>query len=192
MNNFNTRRTLRSATLAIVASAALALVGCAAPGTYSNPYGSNGGYGSAPSYGANPNYGNNGYNQGYGGNQYNNPYNNPGVRYGTVYNMRTVPVQTDTSGAGIGIGAVAGGVLGNQIGKGSGRTAATILGAVGGGFLGNEIEKRNYRTVQGVELQVEVEGSREMITVVQPDQGQNFRIGSRVRLVEQNGRWVAQ
>ena len=36
-------------------------------------------------------------------------------------------------------GAIAGGVIGNQIGGGSGRTVATIGGALLGGFLGNQV-----------------------------------------------------
>lgn len=44
---------------------------------------------------------------------------------------------------GIGVGAVVGGLLGNQVGGGNGKTLATIAGAVGGGYLGNEIAKRN-------------------------------------------------
>lgn len=47
------------------------------------------------------------------------------------------------SAVGIGIGAVVGGVLGNQFGSGDGKTLATIAGAVGGGYLGNEIAKKN-------------------------------------------------
>ena len=39
-------------------------------------------------------------------------------------------------------GAVAGGVLGNQVGGGDGKTVATVAGAVGGAVLGNEIQKR--------------------------------------------------
>ncbi len=35
-------------------------------------------------------------------------------------------------------GAVAGGVVGNQFGGGSGKTIATVGGAVAGGYLGNE------------------------------------------------------
>jgi uncharacterized protein YcfJ len=45
------------------------------------------------------------------------------------------------SPVGIGVGAVIGGVLGNQIGSGDGKTLATIAGAVGGGYVGNEIAK---------------------------------------------------
>ncbi len=49
-------------------------------------------------------------------------------------------------GEGTGLGAVAGGVLGavvgHQIGKGDGKKAMTVIGAVGGGVAGNEVEKR--------------------------------------------------
>lgn len=44
---------------------------------------------------------------------------------------------------GIGVGAVLGGLLGNQVGGGKGKTLATIAGVVGGGYLGNEVAKRN-------------------------------------------------
>jgi surface antigen len=37
------------------------------------------------------------------------------------------------------VGAVAGGVIGNQFGKGGGRVASTMIGAVVGGIVGNEI-----------------------------------------------------
>ncbi len=39
-------------------------------------------------------------------------------------------------------GAVAGGLLGNQIGKGTGNTVATVGGAVAGGVIGNEVQKK--------------------------------------------------
>ncbi|MEY4884625.1 MAG: hypothetical protein RIS34_2479 [Pseudomonadota bacterium] len=39
-------------------------------------------------------------------------------------------------------GAVAGGVLGNQVGGGTGKTVATVGGAVAGGVIGNEIQKK--------------------------------------------------
>jgi len=52
--------------------------------------------------------------------------------------------QNITQGGGHGtagtiIGAIAGGVLGNQVGKGNGRKLATVGGAVGGGFAGHAI-----------------------------------------------------
>lgn len=47
--------------------------------------------------------------------------------------------------AGTAIGAVAGGLLGNQVGGGSGKKAATVAGAVGGAYAGNRIQKNNQR-----------------------------------------------
>lgn len=43
---------------------------------------------------------------------------------------------------GVAGGAVAGGLLGNQVGKGTGNTVATVGGAVAGGVIGNEIQKK--------------------------------------------------
>ena len=47
------------------------------------------------------------------------------------------PAHRANSPVGIATGAVVGGLLGNQVGKGNGRTLATVAGAVGGGYLGN-------------------------------------------------------
>jgi hypothetical protein len=41
------------------------------------------------------------------------------------------------------LGALIGGALGNQVGKGQGRTAATIGGAVIGGAIGNSVARNN-------------------------------------------------
>ncbi len=42
--------------------------------------------------------------------------------------------------AGTAIGGVAGGILGNQIGRGGGNAVATILGAAGGAYVGNQLQ----------------------------------------------------
>jgi uncharacterized protein YcfJ len=52
------------------------------------------------------------------------------------------PVKDQHQIAGTAIGAVAGGLLGNQIGGGKGRTLATVAGAVGGGYAGHTIQER--------------------------------------------------
>ncbi|MEO6016979.1 MAG: glycine zipper 2TM domain-containing protein, partial [Polaromonas sp.] len=77
------------------------------------------------------------------------------------------PVERSSKPAGVGIGTVAGGVLGavlgNQVGSGNGRTAATILGAVGGGFAGNAIEGRMRKeTVYEVGVRME-DGSHRVV-----------------------------
>jgi surface antigen len=43
------------------------------------------------------------------------------------------------SDTGLAIGAVAGGILGNQVGRGTGKVFATAIGAVVGGIVGSEI-----------------------------------------------------
>lgn len=53
----------------------------------------------------------------------------------------TEPPKDQHQIAGMAIGAVAGGLLGNQIGGGKGRTLATVAGAVGGGYAGKKIEE---------------------------------------------------
>lgn len=50
--------------------------------------------------------------------------------------------------AGTAIGAVAGGLLGHQVGGGKGKTLATVAGAVAGGYAGKKIqEKRQHPNV---------------------------------------------
>ena len=57
-----------------------------------------------------------------------------------VCSQEQVAVQANKSGAGAAMGAIAGGAIGNQMGGGSGKTAATMLGIFGGAILGNNIE----------------------------------------------------
>lgn len=57
-----------------------------------------------------------------------------------VCNDEAVTVQRQPSGAGALIGAIAGGAMGNAIGAGSGRAAATAIGVIGGAAVGNSIE----------------------------------------------------
>ncbi len=53
----------------------------------------------------------------------------------------TKPVQDTERLVGTGLGAVIGGLLGNQIGGGNGRALATVAGAAAGGYAGNRIEQ---------------------------------------------------
>lgn len=60
---------------------------------------------------------------------------------GSVTDIRTVTHEGQASGLGAIAGGVAGAVVGNQFGKGSGNTAMTIVGAGGGAFAGHQVEK---------------------------------------------------
>ncbi|TBU99921.1 glycine zipper 2TM domain-containing protein [Stutzerimonas kirkiae] len=55
---------------------------------------------------------------------------------------RQKPVQDQHQLAGTAVGAVVGGLLGNQVGGGNGKKIATVAGAVGGGYAGNKVQER--------------------------------------------------
>ena len=61
---------------------------------------------------------------------------------GTVQSVQQEKRKGEGGAAGIVGGAVVGGLIGNQIGGGSGRTLATVGGAVAGGYVGNEVQKQ--------------------------------------------------
>ncbi len=73
-----------------------------------------------------------------------------------------------------------GGLLGNQVGGGSGKTAATVLGAAGGAYAGNRVEK-NMKKVTVYQMRVRMnDGSYRTI-----EQSNPVASGSRV-VVEGN------
>lgn len=91
---------------------------------------------------------NNNYNRGYQGQQSGYGGGNRNVRCqtcGVVEDVQQVYTNGNGNNGTLGaiIGAVAGGVLGNQVGKGDGRKAATVAGALAGGVVGNQVGKRN-------------------------------------------------
>ena len=55
------------------------------------------------------------------------------------------------SGAGAAMGAIAGGAIGNSMGQGSGRAAATMLGLFGGAILGEKVEGAPAPEVRNVQ-----------------------------------------
>jgi outer membrane lipoprotein SlyB len=65
---------------------------------------------------------------------------------GKVESVTAIKQKGEGTGLGVVGGAVVGGLVGSQIGGGSGKNVATVLGAVGGGVAGNEIEKRQRAT----------------------------------------------
>lgn len=61
---------------------------------------------------------------------------------GTVVAVRAEKREGEGGAVGVLAGAAAGGLIGNQFGKGHGKEAMTVVGAVGGGLVGNEVQKR--------------------------------------------------
>jgi outer membrane lipoprotein SlyB len=75
-------------------------------------------------------------------------------------------------------GAVVGGVIGNQFGGGSGKTALTVVGALGGGLLGHKVESNNRDNVYEVIVRMD-DGTHRTVTYKSPPP---VRQGDRVRL----------
>ena len=87
-------------------------------------------------------------------------------------------------GGGAVAGAIIGGALGNQVGDGDGRRAATVAGAVIGGIVGNNAERRSSRRRNVYDILVNMDRGRS-IWVTQSEL-RGVREGSRV--VVRNGR----
>jgi uncharacterized protein YcfJ len=72
-----------------------------------------------------------------------NTYSQPVTSYQQPYNPPqqhpVVNYVNDMHPVGTGIGAVVGGLLGNQVGGGNGKKIATVAGVLMGGYAGNEI-----------------------------------------------------
>ena len=101
--------------------------------------------------------------------------------YGVVESIELV--NRDEAGLNLGTvaGAVVGGLLGNQVGEGRGRTAATVLGAAGGAYAGQKIEQNRRAADQVYRMRIRLnDGS--VATLVQ-DTNLNLRVGDRVRVV---------
>lgn len=67
-------------------------------------------------------------------------YKNPDFGAVSMVEVKEV-APSEVNYGGTAIGAVVGGVLGNQVGGGNGKKAATVLGAIAGGVAGNQIGK---------------------------------------------------
>ena len=97
----------------------------------------------------------------------------------------TMPTQADgrTSGAGALLGGVVGALAGNQVGSGSGRTAATVAGGVAGAAIGNRVE--GNRNATGQELyQINIRMDNGEYRTVTQDSVYDLRVGNRVRMVD--------
>lgn len=110
------------------------------------------------------------------------------VLFGEVRSVRNITeqelVQDKANGWKTFGGALLGGVIGNQFGGGSGRTAATILGSViGGSIAHNKQQTSHYNEYHLVELMIKVENGEQFMVVQDVDSQMRFNTGDDVRLV---------
>ncbi len=81
---------------------------------------------------------------------------------------------------GVLIGATAGGIIGNQVGGGSGKAAATLLGAIVGGAIGGNIGRSLDVTDRARLAQaLETSPSGHTTTWTNPDRGTRYEVTPR-------------
>lgn len=105
---------------------------------------------------------------------------------GHVTSITPITTQGKETGLGMIGGAVVGGLLGNQIGRGNGRTLATLGGAVAGGYAGHTAENYYSRDTQyRVNVRMDNGTNRSFTYKAAP----GFQPGDRVHV--ENGSLVA-
>jgi outer membrane lipoprotein SlyB len=105
--------------------------------------------------------------------------------YGVVDSIERVSQgSTGIGGSGIGVGtiagAVVGGLLGYQVGSGTGQTVATVAGAAGGAYVGHELENRQQHTADTYKFTIRMNNGSYQTLMQNTDTG--FRVGDRVRV----------
>jgi len=151
---------------ALIGAAALALAGCAVPPSHDHTTQYPGTHPSQYPAGTHPSI----YPAAYSG-------------YGYVDSVEVIPA-SGSQGPGVGAvgGAVVGGVLGNQIGSGSGRAAATVGGAVAGGVIGHQIEKHVRGPAHPAQFRYRVRMDDGSYQTFAQDFDAGVRAGDRVRV----------
>ncbi len=98
---------------------------------------------------------------------------------GRVIRIESIGQRDNRVGGGTVLGAIVGGALGNQVGKGDGRKAATIVGALAGGVVGHDIEKDQRRSRSYYRIVVRMDRGGRTYAFEQPDD-YRLRRGDRV------------
>lgn len=102
----------------------------------------------------------------------------------TVQTVRNYQgAKSEPSGVNTAVGALGGGVLGNQVGRGNGRKLATVLGMVGGAVVGSQVGQKTV-VVPMQELVLQMPDGR-VININVESQG--FFPGQRVEITTTQG-----
>ena len=106
--------------------------------------------------------------------------------YGTVQSVEVVQRSGSNNLLGTVGGAVVGGVLGHQIGGGTGNTVPTLAGAAGGAVAGNRVQQnmQNGQAQQSYRIALRMDDGS-TTAIVQDNPPASLQAGDRVRV--QNG-----
>jgi outer membrane lipoprotein SlyB len=108
------------------------------------------------------------------------------VQRGHIEDIRYVKIQGGST-AGTVIGGIAGGLLGREVGSGSGKTLATLGGAGLGAVAGSAAEQK-LQNRQGVELTVHLDNGEKISITQEVNPRESFSIGDQVRVMYGSGR----
>ncbi|PJM87542.1 glycine zipper 2TM domain-containing protein [Achromobacter ruhlandii] len=107
------------------------------------------------------------------------------VRTGTVTGVRPIVIQNDrSSGVGLLPGGALGGVAGNAVGGGTGRTIATVGGAILGALAGNAVENQVGKN-SGYEITVRLDNGETRVVAQEADVP--ISVGQRVQVISGSG-----
>jgi outer membrane lipoprotein SlyB len=98
---------------------------------------------------------------------------------GTIQSVNVVP-RSQGLGLGTLAGAAIGGIVGSQVGGGTGRTVTTVAGAAGGAYVGHEMEKRrNTSEIYKVTIKMDDGTTQSFAQEASPE----VKSGDRVRII---------
>lgn len=116
---------------------------------------------------------------------------NPGeLSRAVITHIQAVQVEqsADTNAAiSTGMGALIGGALGSQVGKGNGKLLATTIGGVSGGVIGNKISG-GAALVPGYAISVRFLGGKEISVVQAAEKNTFWQVGEIVTVMHQSNR----
>jgi outer membrane lipoprotein SlyB len=110
-----------------------------------------------------------------------------GVEYGRVVNIEYLPAGTNLTNSntnilGAIVGGLAGAALGNQIGSGGGRAAATVLGGVAGAAVGNRIARNSQGVTTAPGYRITMQTDQGLTRTYEVPATGDLRVGDRVRV----------
>ncbi|HTJ96516.1 MAG TPA: glycine zipper 2TM domain-containing protein [Rhodocyclaceae bacterium] len=100
--------------------------------------------------------------------------------YGVVKGIEVIRQDGTTSNVGLGTvaGAIIGGVVGHQIGGGTGNTVATVAGVAGGAYAGHQLENRRQQAVDAYKVTILMDGGTYQTLILNSNPG--LRLEDRV------------
>lgn len=104
------------------------------------------------------------------------------VQSGTIMALVPVKIAQNGGGAGTAAGAVAGGLLGNNIGHGAGSLIGALGGAALGGLAGHAIEGA-ASTQNGYQITVQLDGPAHQVVAITQAADIQLHVGEKVQVV---------